>query len=40
VATFIEQNEVDRQALDKLIAKYQLSEKTKNVLNWNSNETK
>jgi hypothetical protein len=38
VAAFIEQGKVDRVALNHLVSKYNLSNKTKNVLNWSGDE--
>ena len=38
VASFIEQGKVDRLVLNQLVIRYKLENRTKNVLNWSSDE--
>ena len=38
VASFIEQGKVDRLVLNQLVIRYKLEDRTKNVLNWSSDE--
>ncbi|MDD5059225.1 MAG: hypothetical protein PHQ60_15285 [Sideroxydans sp.] len=40
VASFIEQQKVDRAVLNQLVSRFKLEGKTKNVLNWNDDESK